>query len=80
MPFPDYIIRQAWIRSGGRCECTGHMHGHTGRCNKKLLELYHGDIDTVFGWEARSRSGSYLNDLSDCEILCWDCQDDVQYL
>jgi hypothetical protein len=80
MPFPDYIVKLAWTRSGGRCECTSPGHEHIGRCNRRLLELYRGDIETTAGWEARSKSGSYLDDPSDCEILCWECQDDVRYL
>ena len=80
MPFPDYIVKEAWIRSGSRCECTRHNHEHIGRCNRRLLELYRGDIETVYGWEPLSISGAYLNDPSDCEIICWECRDDVQYL
>jgi hypothetical protein len=80
MSFPDYIVRQAWMRSGGKCECTRQVHGHIGRCDRRLLELYRGEIETSFGWEVHSKSGAYLKDPSDCVILCWECQDDVQYL
>ncbi|MBA7668189.1 hypothetical protein ES703_76298 [subsurface metagenome] len=79
MPFSDYVVKQAWERSGGKCECTRQIHAHAGRCNKRLLELYRGDIDTASGWEACSKSGSYT-DLSDCEILCFDCQETIHYL
>ena len=80
MSFPDYIVKLAWQRSGGRCECTRRTHEHIGRCNRRLLELYRGDIETVYGWEARSKSNAYLNDPADCEIVCWECRDDIQYL
>ncbi len=80
MSFPDNIVKQAWIRSSGRCECTNANHEHIGRCNRRLLELYRGDIGTNWGWEACSRSEKYLKDPSDCEILCWECQDEVQYI
>ncbi len=79
MPFSEYIIQQAWQRAGGRCECVQSNHGHTGRCNKQLLEMYRGDTETQAGWEAQSKSGSY-SDLPDCEILCWDCQREIRYL
>jgi len=77
--FSEYIIKEAWLRSGGKCECTRQIHGHVGRCGKRLLEIYRGDMDSESGWEARSKSGSYT-DVSDCEILCWDCQEGMHYL
>ena len=80
MPFSDYIVKQAWTRSGGRCECISKTHGHSRICKKKLLELYKGDDESDYGWEAHSKSGSFLNDIEDCEILCWDCQEEVHYL
>lgn len=80
MPFSDYIVKQAWVRSGGRCECISKTHGHARMCRKKLLELYRGDDESDCGWEARSISGSYPEVLADCEILCWDCQEEVHYL
>ena len=79
MPFSDYIVKQAWERSGGRCECTQQMHNHTTRCNKRLLELYRGDTEVEEGWEAESKSGSYT-DLSDCNIMCADCLTQVHYV
>ena len=79
MVFSEHIVKQAWIRSGGRCECNRMFHGHRGRCNKPLLELYRGEVDTEAGWEALSKSGSYT-DLSDCEILCRDCHKEIRYL
>lgn len=80
MPFSEYIIKKAWERSGGRCECIKTTHGHPRRCNKKLLELYRGDNESEYGWETHSKSGSYLNDLSDCEIICWDCMEEMRYI
>lgn len=80
MPFSEYIVKQAWRRSGGRCECTRTTHSHGRACKKKLLELYRGDDESDFGWEAHSKSGAYLNNVADCEILCWDCQEELHYL
>jgi hypothetical protein len=79
IPFTEAIIRQAWLRSGGRCECTKQTHTHIGRCNRKLLELYRGDDETIYGWEAQSKSGTY-KDLDDCEIVCLDCQEQYKYI
>jgi hypothetical protein len=70
--FSKEIIEKAWIRSGGRCECTRTTHDHTGKCYKMLLKSFRGDRKSEFGWEAHSISGRYLDSLSDCEILCLD--------
>jgi hypothetical protein len=80
MPFPERIVKQAWQRSGGKCECTRQSHDHIGRCNKRLLEMYRGESATPYGWEVNSKSGNYLNDAADCEICCWDCRSDIHYL
>jgi hypothetical protein len=80
MPFSDAIVRQAWTRSGERCECTKITHGHGRVCRKRLLEIYRGDNESVYGWEACSKSGAYRNDVDDCVILCWDCQEELHYL
>ena len=70
--FPESIVEQAWVRSGGQCECEGTTHGHTGRCNKILLKSFQGDRDISYGWEAHSITGSHLDTVSDCLILCWE--------
>jgi hypothetical protein len=73
MQFSDDIIKKAWRRAEFRCECTRKGHDHVGRCTQRLLESYRGEEDTPNGWEAHSKNGSYTN-LSDCEIICWNCQ------
>ncbi len=70
--FSERIVEEAWARSGGTCECNHPDHGHQSRCGKTLLKAYQGDKFSFFGWEAHSKSGRYLDELSDCEILCWD--------
>jgi hypothetical protein len=37
MPFSDESVRQAWDRSGGRCECRRESHGHGECCGQSLL-------------------------------------------
>ena len=70
--FTDELVEQAWARAGGVCECECATHGHLGRCGKALLKPYRDDRYSFFGWEAHSKSGRYMDSLSDCEILCWD--------
>lgn len=70
--FSEKLIERAWIRSGGRCECTRKNHIHIGKCYRMLLKSFRGDRKSEFGWEAYSISGRYLGSLSDCEILYLD--------
>lgn len=72
MPFSDDVIRQAWQRAGGRCECTRTTHGHPGRCNKVLI-LENRDREGNGAWEAHHITADGPDTLSNCEILCWDC-------
>ena len=75
MAFPEDVVKAAWELVEGRCECTKISHNHTNSvCNKRLA------------WEERSKPGwgsweacpidgnrEHCN-LSNCQILCWDCQ------
>ncbi len=69
--FPESIIEQAWVRSGGKCECDETGHEHTGKHNRMVLKTFHGDRHSDYGWEAHSVSGLHLDSLSDCKIYCW---------
>jgi len=69
--FPGSVVDEAWIRSGGKCECTRTTHSHIGRCNKMLLKSARGDRNGFFGWEAHHISSTGGDTLSNCEMLCW---------
>lgn len=34
--FSADVVRRAWQRAGGRCECTRKTHDHIGTCDKQL--------------------------------------------
>jgi hypothetical protein len=76
MAFSDETVKQAWERAGGKCECQRTTHGHVGRCNKTLSWDSRGRESDWGAWEAHHRvsiqSGG-SDDLSNCEILCWNC-------
>jgi 5-methylcytosine-specific restriction endonuclease McrA len=72
MAFSESVVKQAWDRSGGKCECKRAAHGHTGRCNHTLLWSSQGK-DTDFGWEAHHINANGPDTLSNCEILCQTC-------
>ena len=75
--FPENVIRQAWNRSGGRCECRRSTCGHSGRCNKKLLWGSHG-VESEYGWETHHIDSNGPDVLSNCEILCQECHKNTQ--
>jgi hypothetical protein len=73
MAFSDEVVRKAWRRADGKCECRRKSHGHHYiRCNKKLSRGNRGR-EGWGKWEAHHISSSGGNGLSNCEILCWDC-------
>jgi len=72
MAFPESVVKQAWDRSGGRCECRRTTHGHSGRCSRTLLWPSRGK-ETSYGWEAHHINANGPDTLSNCEILCQDC-------
>ena len=78
MAFSDLTVRQAWMRSGGRCECQRSTHGHTytGRCPQRLLWNERGNDRSPCGWEAHHKTAASVggsDSLSNCEILCIEC-------
>jgi hypothetical protein len=73
MPFPEEVVKQAFERAGGQCECTRRTHGHFYiPCGRPLVSKNRGRVGEG-GWEVHHIT-SYGGDvLSNCEILCWDC-------
>ena len=75
MPFPESVVKEAWKRAGGRCECKRTTHDHYGRCYKQLTWENRGR-EGRGAWDAHhivSVSSGGTDTLSNCEILCWDC-------
>ena len=72
MGFPQDVVRQAWERAGGQCECRRRTHRHFyAPCGKALIWENRGKVSSG-GWEAHHIT---IGDdtLSNCEILCSDC-------
>lgn len=76
MAFSLDIVKQAFIRSQGKCECIRTLHRHLfGRCSNPVVWLNRGRFGNG-AWEAnhKNRVESEGHDgLSNCEILCWPC-------
>ena len=76
MAFPQSVVDQAWKAAGGKCECRRTTHGHSGRCNKDLVEANRGKTGQRCCWEAHHKTAVKSggdDTLSNCEILCCDC-------
>ena len=72
MPFSEEVKDQAYIRSGGRCECQRQHSGlyaphHGGRCDRTFTRH-------AGQWRAHRIVGGGLDTLSNCEALCLTCQ------
>jgi hypothetical protein len=67
MAYTIDILRQAWKRSDGRCECMKSINGHSIRCNKPLI------TKNKDKWEPQTLSRDNKDTLSNCRIYCLDC-------
>ncbi|MFH1383329.1 MAG: hypothetical protein ABIH70_10670 [Chloroflexota bacterium] len=73
MAFPEDVVKQAWERSGGQCECVRRTHRHFyPRCGKPLQWKNRG-VGGAGGWEIHRIDAFGDEVLSNCEILCWTC-------
>jgi hypothetical protein len=72
--FSEEIVQAVSKRSGEPCECKRESHGHKdGRCGQPLLWTMRGGEGGA-GWEARRLTSWGTDVLTNCAILCADCQ------
>ncbi len=68
------VIRQAWMRSSGRCECRRSSHRHTPlRCGAPLFWGHRGNRMLLGGWEVLHTETGRWGVIADYEILCCEC-------
>lgn len=75
MTFSNLIVKTAWERCRGNCECTDTQHSHSGRCRHPLMWFRRG-INIDGGWEAQhitpiEEGGT--DGMINCKIVCIDC-------
>ena len=63
--FPDSVKREAFERSGHRCECERTNHRHFGRCSNTFW------LRSEARFHRINQSGPSI--VSICEVLCIDC-------
>lgn len=73
MAFSEEVVKKAWSRAKGCCECRRKTHEHSYiRCNKNLVCGNNGR-EGRGAWEAHHITSGGPDSLSNCEILCWEC-------
>lgn len=70
--FSADVVKAAFIRSDGECECTKSNHKHSGRCNNLITYNMRG-MDLPGGWEAYKINSECPPIIGNCRIICMDC-------
>jgi len=71
--FPDDIVRKAWERSGGQCECQNRSHPHFYvPCAKPLVWENRGK-KIWGGWDIKKVNPNGGDTLDNSVILCMTC-------
>lgn len=79
MSFSDDVVKKAFSRADGKCECKRSRHNHPyGRCGKELVWDNRGRNSGRGAWEAHHINANGDDNLSNCEILCWDCHKETE--
>lgn len=76
--FSEDIIKQAWKRSGGQCECLRSTHGHQNRC-QNLLKYENRGFEGKGSWDSHRRIPAGGESFYNCEILCGPCYKKIQF-
>jgi hypothetical protein len=70
--FSESVIRNAFYRSDGECECTNNYHKHSGRCSSLIIYNMRG-MELPGGWEVYRTDADNPPVISNCRIICIDC-------
>lgn len=75
MAFPDNIVRQAWDRAAGQCECEKRTHPHFYvPCAKPLVWENRGKKGWG-GWDVKVVNSNKNEVLANAEVVCMTCFD-----
>jgi hypothetical protein len=73
MAFSDIVIKEAWERASGQCECQHRNHSHFYvPCGKPLVMENRGKMSWG-GWELKQLDPNKGETLSNCELVCMTC-------
>jgi hypothetical protein len=74
--FKDDIVKQAFERAGGRCECRREVCKHADRCEATFKWDERGTAEDDGAWQAnhrQSQASGGSDGAANCEILCVPC-------
>ena len=78
MAISDAVLREAFDKVGGQCECSRRTHRHFYTpCGRLLRWERRGQVGEG-GWEARQVDTLGADSSSNCEILCMECHDSIR--
>jgi hypothetical protein len=73
MAIPDDVLKQAWVRAGGQCECEKRTHSHFYvPCAKPLIWENRGKKGWG-GWDIKHIDENKGDVASNLEVLCLTC-------
>jgi hypothetical protein len=75
MAFSNEVLREAWQKAGGQCECTRRTHRHFYIPCGRSLNWEKRDNVTSGGWQARYINAFAGDTPANCEILCMECHE-----
>lgn len=78
MAFSDWVIREAWERAGGQCECNRRTHRHFYTPCGRVLKWQARGEEVEGGWEARYVNMLDGDTVSNCEIVCAECDGEIR--
>lgn len=70
--FSADVVKAAFIRSDGECECVKNNHNHSGRCNNLITYNMKG-MDLPGGWEVYQIDSNKPPVVTNCRIICMEC-------
>ncbi len=71
MELSDDVVKAAWEKAGGKCQCKNEKCEHKNRrCNRVLVWQHRGKGGWGV-WQARVKGSG--KGYGEVEILCWKC-------
>ncbi len=78
MAFSEAVLREAWERTGGQCECNRRTHKHFYTpCGRSLKWNQRGMV-AEGGWQAREIDSFSGDKALNCLVICMECYDAIR--
>jgi hypothetical protein len=77
MAFSEAVVKEAWEKSGGQCECSRRTHRHFYTPCGRLLKFDQRGNVSEGGWEVKEINGFGGDNAANCLILCMECHEAI---